>query len=136
MSLATAAIALLLAITPLLVVYPRDHYLVVPVGLSIVLLLALQRQLGSPALSQVLPLLIVLVLFGILVAESIRAVANRVVYPAPVARSVALLAQSERDWVLVSDDWGANTFLDVFVPDVEIVSPSEMREDESVQDFF
>jgi len=135
-SLATAAIALLLAITPLLVVYPRDHYLVVPVGLSIVLLLALQRQLGSPALSQVLPLLIVLVLFGILVAESIRAVANRVVYPAPVARSVALLAQSERDWVLVSDDWGANTVLDVFVPDVEIVSPSEMREDESVQDFF
>ncbi len=135
-SLATAAIALLLATTPLFAMYPRDHYLVVPVGLSIVLLLALQRQLGSPALSQVLPLLLVLVLFGIVVADSIRAVANRVVYPAPVARSVALLAQSERDWVLVSNDWGANTFLDVFVPDVEIVSLSEMREDESVQDFF
>jgi hypothetical protein len=132
----TVLFAVLLATIPLIVVFPRDHYVLAPAGMALVLLVALQRRWGSASLSRVLPLTLVLALFALSLAQTVRAVANRVVYPAPLARSVALLAQSDKEWVLLSADWGVNSSLEVFVPGVEIVSPTEIRKDETMREFL
>lgn len=132
----TVLFAVILAIVPILLIFPRDHYLMAPAGMALVGIVALQRRFGSPSVSRILPLTLVLALFALSLAQTVRAVTNRVVYPAPIARSVALMAQSDEKWVLLSGDWGVNTSLDVFVPGVEIVPPGDIGKDETMGEFM
>jgi hypothetical protein len=110
---------------PILVIFPRDHYLIVPAGLLILVIVVIQDQFGSPKLTLALPFALTFLLFVLLSAQVLQQTIGRMTYPAPIAKTLSLMENTSTDWRILSLDWGLNTGSSTFVNRSEVVSPNE-----------
>ncbi len=118
---------------PILVIFPRDHYLIVPAGLLILIIVVIQSQFGSLKLTLVLPFAITFLLFTLLTGQVIQQTIGRMTYPAPVAKTLSLMKNANNDWRILSLDLGLNFSLKTFVDRAEIVSPNEFAPGEEFE---
>ncbi len=121
---------------PILVIFPRDHYLIVPAGLLILIIVVIQSQFGLPKLTAVLPFAITFLLFTLLTGQVIQQTIGRMTYPAPVAKTLSLMKNANNDWRILSLDWGLNFSLKTFVDRAEIVSRNELAPGEGFEQFL
>jgi len=110
---------------PILVIFPRDHYLIVPAGLVILVIVVIQSQFGSTKLTLALPFVVTFLLFALLSAQVLQQTIGRMTYPAPIAKTLSLMENTSTDWRILSLDWGLNTGSSTFVNRSEVVSPNE-----------
>jgi hypothetical protein len=92
---------------PILVIFPRYHYLIVPAGLLILIVVVIQSQFGSPKFTVVFPFAITFLLFVLLTEQVIQQTIGRMLYPAPVARTMSLMRDTDTDWKVFSSGWGS-----------------------------
>lgn len=105
--------ALLFALMlPLVIIYPREHYLLVPGGLVVVALVSAQRYIGNPQWSAFIPGLLILACFAAFSALAVQQAIARTAIPAPLASAAIQLRVAETPWRLLGVDWG----LEVYVP--------------------
>jgi hypothetical protein len=110
---------------PILVIFPRDHYLIVPAGLLILVIVVIQDQFGSPKLTLALPFALTFLLFVLLSAQVLQQTIGRMTYPAPIAKTLSLMENTSTDWRILSLDWGLNTGASTFVDSAEVVGPNQ-----------
>jgi hypothetical protein len=110
---------------PILVIFPRDHYLIVPAGLVILVIVVIQSQVGSPKLTLALPFAMTFLLFALLSAQVLQQTIGRMTYPAPIAKTLSLMENTSTDWRILSLDWGLNTGASTFVDSAEVVGPNQ-----------
>jgi len=122
-------------IIPILVIYPRDHYLIVPAGLLILFVLVIQSQFGSPKITAVLPFAISFLLFALLTVQVIQHTIGRMSYPAHTARAMSLMRDADTDWKVFSSGWGLYQ-LNTFVDRAEIIYPEDSTPGQDLEEFF
>ena len=120
---------------PILVIYPRDHYLIVPAGLLILAVLVIQSQFGSTKITAVLPFAISFLLFVLLTGLVIQHTIGRMSYPAHTARAMSLMRDADTDWKVFSSGYGLYQ-LNTFVDRAEIIYPEELAPGQDLQEFF
>ncbi len=120
---------------PILVIFPRDHYLIVPAGLLILTVLVIQSQFGSPKITAVLPFAISFLLFVLLTGQIIQQTIGRMAYPASTARTMSLMRDADTDWKVFSSGWGLNQ-LNTFVDRAEIIYPEELAPGQDLEEFL
>lgn len=120
---------------PILVIYPRDHYLIVPAGLLILFVLVIQSQFGSPKITVILPFAMSFLLFVLLTGQVIQQTVGRMAYPASTARSMSLMRDADTDWKIFSSGWGLNQ-LNTFVDRAEIIYPEDSKPGQDLEEFF
>ncbi len=120
---------------PILVIFPRDHYLIVPAGLLILTVLVIQSQFGSPKITAVLPFAISFLLFMLLTGQIIQQTIGRMAYPASTARTMSLMRDADTDWKVFSSGWGLNQ-LNTFVDRAEIIYPEELAPGQDLEEFL
>ncbi len=135
--LVVIAILFLVAVMiPILVIFPRDHYLLVPAGLLILMLVVIQSRFGSPKLTAVLPFAITFLLFALLAGQVFQQTIGRMTYPAPNAKTLSLMRNSDTDWKVLSSGWGLDFSLNAFVERAEIVNPNELAPGKGLEQFL
>ncbi len=120
---------------PILVIFPRDHYLIVPAGLLILTVLVIQSQFGSPKITAVSPFAISFLLFVLLTGQVIQQTIGRMAYPASTARTMSLMRDADTDWKVFSSGWGLNQ-LNTFVDRAEIIYPEELAPGQDLEEFL
>ena len=120
---------------PILVIFPRNHYLIVPAGLVILGTVVIQSQVGSSKLTFVLPFTVSFILFALLSAQVLQQTIGRMTYPAQGARSMVLMRDADTDWKIFSSGWGLYQ-LNTFVERAEIVYPESLPAGKDLELFF
>jgi hypothetical protein len=120
---------------PILVIYPRAHYLVVPAGLLILFVLVIQSQFGSTKMTAVLPFAISFLLFVLLTGQVIQDTIGRMSYPAHGARSMSLMRDADTDWKIFASGWDVYQLI-TFVDRAEIIYPEALAPGQDLEEFF
>jgi hypothetical protein len=106
---------------PVLVIYPRGHYLL-GIGILLILLVVLaQYRVGDPRVVNFIPLTPTVIAFGSLALSTLDDHAYTVSNPPVRAASVRALRDAHADWRLLGSEWGANG-IDLYVPNLELVN--------------
>lgn len=120
------------ALIPVVLVFPRHHYLLVPIGLGLLALLVVQHFLGSPKYERLLPFAGTALAFALMSGLTLQAAINRVVYPAPTAKSLSLMRNSDVNWRVLSSDWGLQSGLGTFVPNSKVINVSDLLKEPDI----
>jgi hypothetical protein len=127
--LALLTVALMI---PPLVVYPREHYLLVPAGAFVVALAAVQRHLGTQRFTALIPLALVVVIYATFGVQGVRQVVKRVAYPAPFAATAVRMIDAGTPWRLLAYEPG----IDVYVPNVTLVADEPLQPGETFLEYL
>jgi hypothetical protein len=125
-------VLLIVLVVSVSVVYPRFHYLVIP-GLGLVILAsAIQGHVGNWQVTRVLPVALVMSLFIVFIALTMRGAITRVAYPAPLAATLARMAESGNEWRFL----GGGQLLPTYLPKLKEITDTQPAPGESFSDFI
>ncbi len=96
---------------PVAIVYPRAHYLVIPAGLLVIGIVAVQQWIGSSRFTLAVPVAITVALFSLFALQDVRLAIARAAFPAPLAVTATRLDEADADWRLLAVDRGLATFV-------------------------
>ncbi len=115
---------------PVLVVFPRVHYLLLPAGFVLTGGALVLNRIGSQRLQWLLPQAVMLLLFTLLCAQTTSQLVYVISRPPAISVAARYLTESGRDWRLLGTPG-----LATYVPNVlEISDPS--RDGESIADYI
>jgi hypothetical protein len=120
-ALAFCLVLVLNVLVTIVTVYPRPHYLLVPSLVVLVLAGVGLARIGSSRFQLLLPLTVVVFLFGVLGLQSVGQMAERVSNPPPYAASLRALNSVDTRWNLLASDRPVEPYVDsltTIVPEI------------------
>ena len=117
---------------PIVIIYPRDHYLLLPLTVILPLILAIQFRVGLRRMASLTPALLSLILLVTLLLHTAGLAIEKSSQPTSLASAVESLKQDDRQWRMLGIDWG----LEVFVPGLVQVSDDAPENGETFREFI
>jgi hypothetical protein len=119
-------LALGFAMMPPIVIFPREHYLLVGFSFAILALVLLQRAIATTRLELLVPCVVVCILWGLFSFRTCEELVSRLSAPTSLAANAKQLNEIGGDWQLLGVDWG----LEVYVDKLTQVSDSKVNPSE------
>lgn len=104
-------LSLIFLLIPLIVVYPREHYLLAFVGLAIIVLVLTQRAVANDGWLRSVPMFAILALFGLFALNTTETAVSRMSNPPSLATNAKELNLLGGEWRLLGVDWGLEVYI-------------------------
>ena len=115
--LALLSLTAVAAVVPVVLIYPRIHYLVLPSAILAVGVVTIQANIGSPRYSMLLPVAAIALILLLTTIQTYSTLQQRMLNPPILATTAKALAESGQGWRLLGVDSG----FDVYVPNLQQV---------------